>query len=309
MVTKCTRSVLVLCLVALAPTVVAAGKDTRSSAKDTYSEGVLITRAAVDTETNRITLTGENFFSRLRHRPAVYLGYTQLPVLSSSDSQVIAQLPEGLTGTYLVSVTNGVDYDSIDVTLGAVGPAGPQGLTGATGATGPQGPAGANGTNGADGATGETGPQGPQGAEGPAGPAGPQGPSGFVNVLGYENAVNFTLTTFINSPAVCQTPAYVAGANETAIVSMDVTTLTGSNDTLFLAPMFTVNGGARLFAVSFLAAGPLNAYSHGSLHNQAMIQLTAGASYRFMTGVRTMAGNVPTTEFTCRGLVTIVRRP
>jgi hypothetical protein len=131
-----------------------------------------------------------------------------------------------------------------------------------------------------------------------------------VNVLGYENAVNaFTVTTFLNSPAACQTADYVAGANETALVSMDVTTLTESNDTLFMAPLFTVNGGARQFAVSFMTAGPINAFSHGSLHNQAMVQLTAGATYRFMTGVRSMFGNVPTTEFTCRGLVTIVRRP
>jgi hypothetical protein len=39
-----------------------------------------------------------------------------------------------------------------------------------------------------------------------------------------------------------------------------------------------------------------------------MIPLTAGATYRFMTGAR--AGlTVPTIEFTCRGLVTIVKAP
>jgi hypothetical protein len=162
-----------------------------------------------------------------------------------------------------------------------------------------------NGTPGVDGATGATGPQG---AEGPQGPQGARGPSGFVTVIGYDTAAAFTLTTSFATPAACQTTPYVAGSNETAIVSVDVTTRTSDNDTVWLAPMFSVNGGGPRIGVSFVAAGPLHALEYGSLHNQAMIQLTAGATYRFMTGVR--AGmTVPTLEFTCRGLVTIVKAP
>jgi hypothetical protein len=318
----------------------AAGANTGFSANERYPDNVLITRAAVDSDTNRITLTGSNFFSRLRHRPAVYLGYSLLQNISSSDTQVVAQLPDGLeAGTYMVSVANGVDHDSIDAAIGGfgtrgplgpegpMGPQGPQGLqgfsgaqgpqgpTGAMGATGPQGPqgetgaTGANGADGAAGAPGETGPQGPQGAQGPAGAQGPQGPSGFVNVLGYENGSPLTITTSLSTPSVCMTAPYLAGPNETAILSMDVTTFTESFDTLFLAPMFSVNGSAAQFAVSFLVGGPLHSFEYGSLHSQAMVQLAAGATYRFMTGVRTANGNARATEFTCRGLATIVRRP
>jgi hypothetical protein len=405
-VTKWTRPGLVLCVLALSPALIAAtGETTRDSQNENYSDEVRITQAVVDTAAERITFSGDNF-ATWRRRTSVYLGFTQLAVISSSDDQVVAQLPAGLAaGTYTFSVANGVDHDSIDVAIGGVGavgpqgpegpqgpqglqgftgaqgpagatgatgadgaigpvgpvgpvgpagpagpagadgavgpqgpqgqvgpagpagpagvagadgavgpqgpqgPAGPAGAAGADGAAGPQGPAGSDGVNGVDGAPGATGPQGPQGAAGPAGPAGPQGGSGFVNVLGYENAVALTLTTAMSTPAACQTTPYVAGANETAIVSVDVTTFTQSFDSLFLAPMFSVNGGAPVFGVSFLTAGPLHSLEYGSLHNQAMIPLTAGSSYRFMTGVRTRLGNVTPDEFSCRGLVTIVRRP
>jgi hypothetical protein len=130
-----------------------------------------------------------------------------------------------------------------------------------------------------------------------------------VNVLGYENAFPLTLTTALSSPAACRTTAYIAGTNETAIVSIDVTTFTQSFDTLLLAPMYTMNDNTLRFGVSFLTAGPLNSHEYGSLHNQAMIPLVAGSTYRFMTGVQTKNGNVAATEFSCRGLVTVVRRP
>lgn len=335
MVTKWTRSVIVLCLLVLVPTLAAAQSE----------NSVVITRAAADMAAHRLTITGENF-SRTQSRPSVFLGRTMLTVISANDTQIVAELPSAVVaGTYLLIVVTGSstqNYDSLDMTIGAVGatgpqgpegpmgPQGPQGFTGAQGpqgpagpqgaqgpqgpagadgAVGPQGPAGANGTNGVDGARGEIGPQGPQGAEGAAGPQGPQGPSGFVNVLGYENAVtSFTLTSSFATPLPCQTTAYLAGVNETAIMSVDVTTFTEYNDTIWLAAMYSTNGGAPRFGVSFLTAGPLNAYAHGSLHNQAMVPLTAGTTYRFMTGVRS-GSSVPTSEFTCRGLVTIVRRP
>jgi hypothetical protein len=60
--------------------------------------------------------------------------------------------------------------------------------------------------------------------------------------------------------------------------------------------------------VNYLAAGPLHSLEYGSLHNQTMIQLTAGSTYRFGAGVQTQSGNVTPDEFSCRGLVTIVRK-
>lgn len=385
MVTKWTRSVVVLGLLTLVPTL-ASGQS--GSARDIQQDlftrgGVLITQAAVDDSTHRITISGENF-SRPWRRSAVYLGRELLHTVSSTDTQIVVDLPAGLAaGTYLVVVTNGnseQNSDSIDVAIGdagstgpqgpagpegpagpagpmgpmgftgpqgpagatgetgatgatgATGPQGPQGDTGATGATGPvgpqgpqgetgatgaagatgpagpQGPAGANGLNGADGAPGATGPQGPQGAQGADGSPGPAGASGFVNVLAFESGAAVTLTSSFGTPAACQTPAYVAGANEVAIISIDVTTLTSNNDTLFLAPMYTLNGGAPRFAVSFVTAAPLHAMEYASLHNQAALQLTAGVTYRFLGSVRATS-SVPTTEFNCRGLVTIARKP
>jgi hypothetical protein len=130
-----------------------------------------------------------------------------------------------------------------------------------------------------------------------------------VTVLGYENAVSpLTLTMSISTPGPCQTTDYLAGANETAIMSVDVTGLPSSDSTLWLAPMYTLNGGAAQFAVSFLTAGPLNTLAWGSLHNQAALNLTAGVTYRFKTGVRAES-SVPMDQFSCRGLVTIVKRP
>jgi len=78
--------------------------------------------------------------------PAVTLNGMPLTVVTSTPNEILASLPSGLDpGTYLLTVSRGpatTQFDSFNLTLGAVGPQGPAGATGATGATGPQGPPG-----------------------------------------------------------------------------------------------------------------------------------------------------------------------
>jgi hypothetical protein len=348
------RVAFLICLIALTPSI-AAGQGNSNYRNDLLDRNNLaIARAVIDEGAHRITITGDNFRRPFR-RPAVFLGGTLLQTVSASDTQIVAEIPTGLTGTYVLIVSNGPgadNYDSIDVTVGATGPAGPagpmgfagapgpQGATGATGpqgpagpagavgatgpqgpagpagadgAAGPQGPAGSDGAAGAQGPAGETGPQGepgvagPQGAEGPQGPA---GPAGFTRVMAFEASVGTApINTGIVTPAVCQTAAYVAGANEMALISIDsMIRTTGASNTQFLAPMVSQNGAAPTIAAAFLAAAavPVNQYS--SLHTQAAVLLTPGVSYRFAAGVRAAAMLTPA-EFVCRGSVMIIKGP
>ena len=108
-------------------------------------------------------------------------------------------------------------------------------------------------------------------------------------------------------PGVCQTAAHLAGANEIAIVSVDVTYLSAIPSTLFMWPLVNQGGGGAAFAGSF-AAGPITANAWGSLHNQAQVVLTPNVSYRFFAGVSAGVA-LPLNNFTCRGLVTIVKKP
>jgi hypothetical protein len=180
-------------LTAFSPALSRAQDEDRSSANS-----VVVLKAAVDAS-NRVTLTGENFFgSNGRRTPAVSLGRTALPTVGTpTATTIVAQLPAGLAaGTYLVSVANGNgagQFDSFEVTIGANGAVGAPGPVGPQGATGPQGPAGAVGPAGAIGPKGDNGnvgPAGPAGAQGSAGPAGvpgaigPQGPQGLQGVAG-----------------------------------------------------------------------------------------------------------------------------
>lgn len=72
---------------------------------------------------------------------------------------------------------------------------------------------------------GEVGPAGTAGSQGPAGTAGPQGPQGIqgppgvIQTLVPVSANQSSSVTFNTYPYVCKTPAYVAGANQAAIVS------------------------------------------------------------------------------------------
>jgi hypothetical protein len=204
---------------------------------------------------------------------------------------------------------------------GPQGPAGPTGATGETGAVGPQGPAGpagAQGETGPQGPIGATGPQGPIGETGPQGPTGETGPqgaqgaSGFVNVLSYDAAVGVTLTNAFAVLGSCMTVAHIAGANEIAILSLDVTAQTASGATqLHLRPFYSENGLGFTQAGSN-AAGPVGANpTWGTLHSQAVIALTAGSSYRFASGLRSDVASpgITFSNLTCRGLATIVKKP
>jgi hypothetical protein len=128
-----------------------------------------------------------------------------------------------------------------------------------------------------------------------------------VTVLNYESSSQVFLSPSVDTPVGCSTAPYLAGANETAILSLDVTALGTSTTFLYLAPMFSVNGGGAQFGVSIYAVGPLGANVYNSLHSQAVIQLAPGVTYQFMTGVRS-AQSTSTNDFICRGMATIVRR-
>lgn len=220
---------------------------------------------------------------------------------------------------------------------GPMGPAGPMGPTGPQGTSGPQGPAGPAGPQGIPGAVGPQGPAGPSGPEGPAGPAGPggpqgqqgasgldgsQGPSGpqgpqgaqgpagptsFAGVLTFEAAPLTTLNTTVSQPSGCVSDVYVAGANEVAIISLDVTARPTSTNSMYLSPMASADGGAPGFLTRFFAVQQLSTNAFASLHTQAALDLAEGVSYRFYSGLRADSA-VAMSQFTCRGVVTVFRR-
>ena len=148
-------------------------------AQSSSSVQLEVTQTEVNNATNQITITGVNFGTSL---PSVTLADQPLNVISSTPTQLVADLPAGIQpGTYLLKVSRGTgtsQKDEIDITIGGGGPEGPQGPQG------PQGPAGPQGTMGAPGPQGPQGETGPQGSAGPAGPTGPQGPQGETGATG-----------------------------------------------------------------------------------------------------------------------------
>src|SRR5690242_11179545 len=63
----------------------------------------VITNAQVDVPNRHLTINGTAFGTR---RPVVNLAGTQLAVSTFTDSQIVAVLPDGLNGDYLLTVTN-----------------------------------------------------------------------------------------------------------------------------------------------------------------------------------------------------------
>jgi len=116
----------------------------------------VITDAEADLASGRLVINGTAFGSI---PPVVSLAGNQLAVSNFTDKQVVALLPSGLNGSYLLAVTNSTSHQSggFVITIGTTGPVGPQG---------PAGP------------KGDTGATGQQGLQGPAGPPGPQGLKG-----------------------------------------------------------------------------------------------------------------------------------
>src|SRR5213078_2455331 len=92
------------------------------------------------------------------------------------------------------------------------------------------------------------------------------------------------------TPAGCETTPYVAGPNETAIISIDVTVL---NPDRFLhtnvAPFFTQNS-QTMYQVASYALQSIPVGNSGTIHHQNVVTLTAGATYRFKTDVRSPGG-------------------
>jgi hypothetical protein len=147
-----------------------------------------------------ITITGADLLPATGS-PVVKIDGAILTLVSSSSTEIVADLPAGLAaGSFLLQVGTGI----FDVTNGAVGPqgaagptgpagpqgpVGPTGATGATGASGPAGPAGPTGATGATGAIGPAGPAGPAGATGATGAIGPAGPAGPTGATGATGAV------------------------------------------------------------------------------------------------------------------------
>lgn len=135
--------------------------------------------------------------------PVVELGGEELTVPLSDALQITTDLPLSfIDGSYTLTVNTGLQrsqFDSFELTLGAVGP---QGLPG------PVGPTGGRGDIGLQGREGPSGSQGPQGVRGDAGPQGPRGlsqiptqsiPFPIIRVLGTGQTPN----PRTNSTALC----------------------------------------------------------------------------------------------------------
>jgi hypothetical protein len=85
----------------------------------------------------QVTISGSNFGTA----GVVKLAGTVLTQASYMSTQIVANLPGGLAGSYLLTVTPTGGNQTAQFTL-AVGVAGPQGPAGPAGPEGPQGPAG-----------------------------------------------------------------------------------------------------------------------------------------------------------------------
>ena len=142
---------------------------------------LVVTQVIVDDSGDMLMINGINFDNG--DFPVVELGGQEL-VVTSSDGQVItADLPLSfIDSSYMLTVSTGSkrsQFDSFELTLGAVGEQGEAGPQGQTGEAGPQGQQGVGGLAGPQGQQGIRGPAGPQGS---AGPVGPQGPRGSVTL-------------------------------------------------------------------------------------------------------------------------------
>src|SRR5262245_50148715 len=182
---------------------------------------LVVERAEADLTAETLLIEGQKLIWNKDIEVLVTLAATPLVVLSTSETQVLAQLPAGLApGSYVLRVSRGtstVQTDVFDLAIGASGlpgPAGPpgpdgppgdpgpqglpgqqgppgergpQGVQGERGLQGLQGPPGSPGQPGQTGQPGQPGQPGQQGIQGPPGPPGPPGPAGacfdgdFVN--------------------------------------------------------------------------------------------------------------------------------
>jgi len=135
-----------------------------------------------DEDPNLIFIYGLNI--DMGDDPIVMLGDYPAPLVVTeySEHEIIAELPVDLAaGDYLLTVDTGNgphQFDSHDLTIGAVGPRGEQGLQGDQGEQGIKGDQGEQGIKGDQGEQGIKGDQGEQGIKGVKGDQGEQGIKG-----------------------------------------------------------------------------------------------------------------------------------
>jgi hypothetical protein len=198
-----------MCIRSLAFIIIASTLLIAPATDSAHSAGLpIILHTESDYDNMLLTIYGSNFGTSLG---TVNLGSTPLFVQTWTQSQIVAQLPLVVSGSYLLTVTVPTRLIPLIAALGInlggdglqgepgpegpqgppgpQGPEGPMGPIGLTGATGPQGPIGTQGIQGTVGATGPTGATGAQGPEGPMGPAGPQGPAGVNAAAGQQCAI------------------------------------------------------------------------------------------------------------------------
>ena len=103
----------------------------------------VITRVVADLATATVFVEGQDFDDEATVFWGRELGaIDELPLLSRSESIIVAQLTTTNPGTYLLLVQNRSKLAVMDVTIGAVGPQGPGGSDGPQGPVGPGGPQG-----------------------------------------------------------------------------------------------------------------------------------------------------------------------
>ena len=182
--------------------------------------GMITSAQVVDA---KLIIRGQNFGSQ----PKVLLGEVELVVESSSNQEIVAQLPTPsfLPGTHLLTVGNGTIRPwprflvaTLDVMIGAggstglEGPKGDQGDAGADGARGPKGDQGDTGADGAQGLKGDQGDAGATGAQGLPGTDGAQGLKGDQGDTGATGATGLTGATGAQGPKGDQGDAGATGA-------------------------------------------------------------------------------------------------
>jgi hypothetical protein len=136
------------------------------------------------------------------------------------------------------------------------------------------------------------------------------GASGFVTVLAYDvhlTAVTVPVLPF--TPTGCETSSYTAGPNETAIIAITVTVLSPDKFLHTNVAPFYMQNAQTIYPVASYALQSIPVGNSGTIHHQAVVNLTAGAMYRFKTDVRSPGGAYIASSLDCRGSVTIVKKP
>ncbi|MFO0742812.1 MAG: collagen-like protein [Labilithrix sp.] len=172
---------------------------------------------------------------------------------------------------------------------------------------GAPGPSGAPGAKGEPGAKGDPGDVGEAGAPGTPGANGEAGAPGVIEVLSFEGKPSVTFTADQETiPDLCKTPAYVAGPNEHAVVTVTASMGLGANASG--GGGVAVGGTVDSAAIPGAPVFTLDSWSDSSAVGSATkdIPLQAGKSYVF-GALLTSNVAVSVTRTTCQGTALIVR--